>query len=196
MSAETRRQEIAIPYPRGIAKYFYKLPILLYRLGLGFVAGRLFLVLTTWGRKSGQPRRTAVEFHTWKGRKYIVSGWGEKAHWYRNIQANPHVTIQTAAGAESVVARRVTDDDDLREAFELIEHNPTMRAWVAALGGEVSADAFVREKNRFFLITFDPTTERTPPPLTLDLRWVWLPLGGITLLVMWQMRPRRRHKLS
>ncbi len=40
--------------------------------------GRLFMVMTTLGRKSGKPRYTAIEFHEFKGHKYIFSGWGTK----------------------------------------------------------------------------------------------------------------------
>jgi hypothetical protein len=34
-------------------KWLFQSPILLYRLGLGFLVGRLFMVMTTVGRKSG-----------------------------------------------------------------------------------------------------------------------------------------------
>jgi len=47
-------------YPSGIMKRLLKAPILFYRLGLGLVVGRLFMVMTTTGRKSGQPRRIAM----------------------------------------------------------------------------------------------------------------------------------------
>jgi hypothetical protein len=92
-----------LPYPKGWMKWLYKTPILLYRLGLGFLVGRLFMIMTTVGRKSGQPCRTAIEFHEYKGRRYVFSAWGMKADWYRNIATNPTITIQTWRGAESVL---------------------------------------------------------------------------------------------
>lgn len=51
---------IAMSYPSGIMKWLLKAPILFYRLGLGLVVGRLFMVMTTTGCKSGQPRRIAM----------------------------------------------------------------------------------------------------------------------------------------
>ena len=55
---------IPIPYPdTPLMKHAYRFPVLLYRLGLGRLAGRLFMILTTTGRSSGLPRRTAIEFH-------------------------------------------------------------------------------------------------------------------------------------
>ncbi|MFN3308074.1 MAG: hypothetical protein ACK44E_02605 [Anaerolineales bacterium] len=57
-----------LPYPKGLVKLLFKTPILLYRLGLGVLVGRLFMVLTTTGRKSGVARRTAIEFHEFEGK--------------------------------------------------------------------------------------------------------------------------------
>jgi hypothetical protein len=60
-----------MPYPKGLLKWLFKTPTLLYRLGLGVFVGRLFMVMTTIGRKSGQARRTPIEFHEFKGRKSL-----------------------------------------------------------------------------------------------------------------------------
>lgn len=94
-----------LPDPTGAMRQLYKLPILLYRLGFGPLVGKLFMILTTRGRKSGLPRHTPVEYRTYHGRKYVMVGW-PKSDWYRNILADPLVTIQTAAGTESVKAAR------------------------------------------------------------------------------------------
>ena len=72
-------------------KFLVKLPILFWRLGLGPVTGQLFLVLTTTGRKSGLPRRTMVEYSRMSGKKYSPCAFGERAHWYQNIIADPQV---------------------------------------------------------------------------------------------------------
>jgi uncharacterized membrane protein YeiB len=47
-----------LPYPSGLVKWMYKSRILLYRLGLSFLVGRLFMIMTMVGRKSGQPLRS------------------------------------------------------------------------------------------------------------------------------------------
>jgi deazaflavin-dependent oxidoreductase (nitroreductase family) len=182
--------EPPIPYPDNpVMKWAYKSPILFYRLGLGPLVGRLFMVLTTTGRTSGLPRRTAIEFHTWRGRTYVLSAWGERAQWYRNLQADPRVTIQTARGVEHMVARRVTDPDELAEAFEMVEQVPAFRAWFGLMGLEVSRAAFLVERERFHLVTFDPTDAPTPPPLPADLVWTWGALG-VLLALGWLFRRR------
>lgn len=63
--------------------------------GLGFLIGRLFMVITTTRRKSGAPRHTAVEFQEFEGKVTALSGWGTKTDWYFNLQANPIATVQT-----------------------------------------------------------------------------------------------------
>jgi deazaflavin-dependent oxidoreductase (nitroreductase family) len=188
----TEFQPVKLPYPSNpVVKQALKLPIPLYRMGLGFLVGRLFMVLTTTGRKSRLPRRTAIEFHAHKGRKYVFSAFGEKADWYKNIQADPRVTIQTASGTEPMIARRITDDGKLAEAFELVASNPTMRRWIQVIGFQLTLADFLAKKDSLYLVTFDPTNEPTPPPLEADLRWVWLVVVGLGILVH-RMRGRKR----
>ncbi len=54
---------------------------------LGF--GRLFLILTTQGRKTGKKRRTPLEYRRIEGIITIFSARGEDAGWMKNIQAHP-----------------------------------------------------------------------------------------------------------
>lgn len=176
-----------LPYPAGLMKWIYKSPLLLYRMGLGFIVGRLFMVMTITGRKSGRPRRTAIEFHEFKGRKYIFSGWGTKTDWYRNIEADPHITIQTWRGAESVLARHITSDLELAEAFEFAISNPSLRLVMKSVGFHLTLEQFVEQRERFTFVTFDPTDQPTPEPLKADLWWVWLlilPLCGIMTVLL------------
>ena len=90
----------------------------LYRLTGGRFGGALgrmpVLLLTTTGRKSGQPRTWPLGYFR-DGERIVIaaSANGEPAHpaWYLNLVANPRVTVQigqeaipmlaeTAAGAE------------------------------------------------------------------------------------------------
>jgi len=165
-----------LPYPSGLVKWLYKTPILFYRLGLGFLVGRLFMVMTTLGRKSGQPRQTGIEFHEYKGRRYVFSAWGTKADWFHNIEANPRITIQTWRGGESVLARRITSDQELAEAFAFAMSNPSMRMVMKSAGFGQNLEQFLVQKDRFTFVTFDPTDQPTPAPLKADLAWIWAAL--------------------
>jgi deazaflavin-dependent oxidoreductase (nitroreductase family) len=91
------RTEFAARHPvRGMVRFGLKLPLVLYRLHLGWLLGQRFLRLTHVGRKSGKHYRTVVEVvdHDPVTDSYIVtSGWGEKSDWFRNIQKTPEVMI-------------------------------------------------------------------------------------------------------
>jgi len=194
MSAKTWVE--TLPYPTGLIKWLFKSPILLYRLGLGGVVGRLFMIMTTVGRKSGLPRRTAIEFHEFRGRKFVFSGWGVNTDWYRNLESNPYVTIQTWRGAESVLAHRITTEAELAEAFEFAMSNPTLRAVIHALGFGLTLEQFLAQKQRFTFVTFDPVDHPTPAPLPVDLVWVWLALLPLGLLLAWRVVHRRFQAIA
>ncbi len=181
-----------LPYPSSaFLKGLFKSPIFLYRLGWGPVVGKLFMIITTTGRKSGQPRRTSIEYHSYKGRKYVMNGYGMRSDWYRNILADPRVTIQTADGTERCRARRLTSDEELATAYEFVQSNPLFRWFVEALGFKMSKQEFIAQKDRWYLITFDPTDEPTPPPLEADLKWV-TPLVLASFSFGWLLG-RRKH---
>lgn len=186
-----------MPYPSGrVLRMVYRSPIALYQLGLGPLVGRLFMILTTTGRKSGLPRRTALEFHQDDGRKYVMVGWTE-SDWYKNILANPLVTLQTACGTERARARRLTTIEDLRGGWEVAEHSPIIRGFMKQTG--LSWESLVTQQDRIIILTFDPTDEPTPPPLQANLSWVLvvaLPIALSVLLQRWIRTLRRKGEIS
>ncbi|MEV5653020.1 nitroreductase family deazaflavin-dependent oxidoreductase [Nocardia sp. NPDC052254] len=70
-------------------------PIGLYRAGLGFLFGRRMLMLEHIGRTSGARRYVVLEVvdRPAPGEFVIVSGFGTRAQWYRNIEAEPAVRV-------------------------------------------------------------------------------------------------------
>lgn len=74
--------------PRRIARA----PIALYRLGLGGLLGRRFVLLEHRGRRSGQVRQVVLETISVDPEViHVVSGYGEQAQWLRNVRADPRV---------------------------------------------------------------------------------------------------------
>lgn len=83
--------------PSGLSRFLFRLPIRLYRLGLGWVFGRRLLLLNHVGRVSGKQRKVILEVvsHDTDDGSYVVaSGWGSSAAWYRNVLHTPDATIQ------------------------------------------------------------------------------------------------------
>lgn len=84
------------PRPGRFLRWFYRAPVLLYDIGLGgLMLGQLRL--TTVGRASGRPRRTVVDVvghDAATDTYYVVSAYGRRSDWYRNLQANPNARVQ------------------------------------------------------------------------------------------------------
>ena len=119
-------------------------------------------------------------------------GW-TASDWYKNILANPLVTLQTASGTERARARRITTIEDLEATWVVAEKNPILQGIVKLTG--LSRESFVAQKDRFIILMFDQTDEPTPPPLEADLRWVTFVAFTISLTVLlqrWISACRRR----
>ena len=182
-----------LTYPTGgWRKAMFKWPVQLWRLGLGPVIGRQMMLISHTGRKTGQTRRTMTELHTVDGRKYAPSGFGRRAQWYRNIEVDPRVTIQTAAGAESAIAHRVTDGDELLAVMDLEDpmKQVTVKAYLATLEIEPAEEDILAKKDRIYYLRFDPTDEPTPPSLPADLVWLW-PAVLLALVTAWLLTRKR-----
>ncbi len=85
------------PPPRGWKAIPWRLPVWLYRLGLGGLLGRRFLLLEHIGRKTGRRRQNVLEVVQYDPQGptfYVASGFGRRSHWFRNVQAHPEVTLR------------------------------------------------------------------------------------------------------
>ncbi len=81
----------------------------LYAIGMGPVVGRIILLITTVGRKTGRKHVTPVQYELIDGKYYIGSARGMKSDWYRNLQANPNVEVQVKSLHFSGCAETITD---------------------------------------------------------------------------------------
>jgi len=90
-------------------KYIQKLHRVLYAIGLGPVIGKIILLLTTTGRKTGKKRVTPLQYEEIDGKYYLGSARGLKADWVRNIQVNPQVDVHVKSLNFHGQAEVVTD---------------------------------------------------------------------------------------
>ncbi|HEX2030795.1 MAG TPA: nitroreductase family deazaflavin-dependent oxidoreductase [Actinomycetota bacterium] len=63
-------------------------------------------ILTTRGRRTGEPRSTPVILVERGGTRYLVAPYGE-VDWVHNVRADPHVTLSRGGSAEEVRAVEV-----------------------------------------------------------------------------------------
>ncbi len=94
-------------------RWFVRAPIWLYRARLGFLFGTRLLMLVHIGRTSGERRYVVLEVVARPTpESYIVaSGFGAKAQWFRNIVANPHVTVYLGGHRPRPATARILDRD-------------------------------------------------------------------------------------
>ena len=82
------------------------------KLGNKFLRGSEVGILTTTGRKSGQPRESPLLFLQEGRRIVLVASQGGRATnpmWYGNLKANPSVSFQTKSDVLELTAREATD---------------------------------------------------------------------------------------
>jgi F420H(2)-dependent quinone reductase len=84
------------------------------KLGNKFLRGAEVGILTTIGRKTGEPRNSPLLFLQ-EGQRIVLvasqSGRATNPMWYLNLVANPRITFQTKAGSHELVARDATDPE-------------------------------------------------------------------------------------
>lgn len=87
-----------------------------YRLSGGWLGGRFLggapvLLLTTVGRRSGQPRTAPLLYLSEGDDLVVVASKGGMSHhplWYRNLEANPRVEVEIGNQRRTMVARPAT----------------------------------------------------------------------------------------
>ena len=83
--------------------------------------------ITTTGRRTGQPRRKEIVFHTIDGRLYI-SGTPRprKRDWLWNLEADPHLTFHLKGDVQAdlpATARIIADEAERRAILAHVARN-------------------------------------------------------------------------
>ena len=118
--------------PGPFFKWLFKMPILQYKLGMGWVIGKYVLLLTTTGRKSGKPRDTPLEYlYDNENDKYrVAAGWGGKTDWYRNLRKDPHVFVQVGRRKFNAIAETASDEEVAKYMMTVSSRHPRMdKVW-------------------------------------------------------------------
>jgi deazaflavin-dependent oxidoreductase (nitroreductase family) len=88
-------------------------------------------MIETTGRKSGQPRRTAVGGKLEGKQFWFVSEHGEHSHYVLNIKADPKVSVRIGGRWRTGTAHLMPDDDPIKRLGNL----PTLNSAVVRLMG-------------------------------------------------------------
>ena len=108
-------------------KHIQKLHRVLYAIGLGPIIGKIILLLTTTGRKTGLKRVTPLQYEEINGKYYLGAARGLKADWVRNIQADPRVEVRVKSSSFHGQAEVVTDPSRIVDFVEVrLQRHPFM----------------------------------------------------------------------
>ncbi len=189
---ELTRQTPSLPYPRGVGRWLLRLPLALYRLGLGDTLNSLHvMILGTVGRVSGLPRYTPIEYRQHGSKLYLISAWGDQPHWYRNLLATPDVLAQKGSSAYSACAQVVTNPGEALRVLRLFRNRAPFvyDPLIARLSDSDQVDERTLPDiaQTITIVRLDPQPGAPPiPPIRADRGWMlWSgALAVIALLVI------------
>ncbi|GJM40747.1 MAG: hypothetical protein DHS20C20_10290 [Ardenticatenaceae bacterium] len=138
-------KQIAYKPVTGLRKFLFRAPLLFYRIGLGGLLGKRFLLLNHIGRKSGKPRQTVLEVVNYikeSNTYFIAAGFGKQSDWYLNILAHPEIEIQVGWRKMEVTAVPLTPDQSGEAMVDYSRRHPTAAKNLGKLiGYSVSTEA-------------------------------------------------------
>ena len=134
--------------PKFILRLIHWPPQIVYAIGLGPLMGNFVLLLTTIGRKSHKPRVTPLQYEEIDGQIYLSAALGQKADWFRNIQANPQVEVRVKSRHFSGLAETIIDPKQIADFLEvrLSRHPKMIGAMLRAEGMRIPPERCDLEK--------------------------------------------------
>ena len=121
--------------------------------------GRVVLLLTTTGRKSGLPRVTPLQYEEQDGVIYVASARGAQADWYRNLVACPHVKVRIGRQCLEGLAEPITDVQRIADFLELrLKRHPQMigaMMWAEGLSRSPSRPQLEQYARRIALVAIN-----------------------------------------
>lgn len=161
----------------------------MWRLGLGSFLnispkyGGRIMVLTHIGRKSGQLRRTPVNYTVSNGELYCLAGFGSMSDWYRNILKNPNVEVWLPDGWWRGVAEEVSDDPSRLTLVRQLLFDSGFAAHVFGRidPHKISDEELEQISKPYRLFHIKREEARTGIDGPGDLSWVWIAATAILL---------------
>jgi deazaflavin-dependent oxidoreductase (nitroreductase family) len=100
------------------------------------LAGKMILLLTTTGRKTGLARTTPVQYEKINEEYYVGAVNGLKSDWVRNLQADPCALVQVKNQVFEAAAEIITDAEQIMDflVYRLKKHPLMLRLILKADG--------------------------------------------------------------
>jgi len=121
--------------PPTFISRFFKLPLVFYRAGLGWVFGTHFMRLKHVGRRSGKVYEAVLAVLRFDPRTLeisVVSPWSS-SNWFRNIQATPAVEVATGSIQYAPEQRTLSPEEIAQLFIEFRGKHPLFSRMVARI---------------------------------------------------------------
>ncbi len=139
MAERVPKPQIGEPRPpRGLLLLLFRLPISLFHAGLGWMLRRRLLLLTHTGRRTDLSRETVLEVihHDAASDVYfVVSAWGERTDWLRNVRKTPEVSIHVGRRRAAALARPLSTEKGEAELLDYVRRHPIAARLLSRLIG-------------------------------------------------------------
>jgi len=138
-------------------------PRLLYAIGLGNIYGRLVLLLTTRGRRTGLPRVTPLQYEQVDGAFMVASVRGATSDWFRNVLDDPRVEVRVRRSRFAGTAETSLEPERIADFLELrLRRHPRMVGGIMRLRGvptNPSRSQLEAYASRLGIVTIRPTED-------------------------------------
>jgi len=160
----------------------------MFRLGMGPFFGNPFsgyiMVLVTVGRKTGKRRSTPLNYAIVGGDVYCLSGWGGKADWCRNVEANPEVSLIMPGGAMAGRAEDVSAIPERAAIVRQILKNGGFAGFATGLNAwRVSDERLLAKTEKTSLMRVRPTGLANGACDPGGWAWIWTVIATVILIV-------------
>ena len=142
---------------------------LAYALGMAPLIGRFVLLLTTTGRKSGNPSVTPLVYEERGGEFLIASARGPDADWLQNIEANPNVQVRVGRRQFTARAELVTEAGKIADYLgRQLARNPQLFGRIMQMEGlsgspsRAELESLAPRRPVVVLHPFEPTKAHSP----------------------------------
>ena len=116
------------------------------------LAGKSTLILTHYGRKSGEPYEVKIWFVV-DGDKVFIGTANVQHQWVRNVQKDPRIKLSVGGEKFEAEARFLGDPAERDRALSAIGRKYWMYSPVFALGKMLTALGLMRNKTGAFDVT-------------------------------------------
>ena len=121
--------------PGRLALTVFRLPLVLYRHGWGWLLGTTFMLLVHAGRKTGEPHPMTAMVMSWtpSTREVVIfSGWGPNSDWVRNLRTRPALRVEVGREHYTPQHRFLSETESVAVASDFVRGTRTACEWPPA----------------------------------------------------------------